>query len=490
MANVASIAHAVLAPEITEMIALLLPGPDALVTFMGALPAWAKTPALAALSRLFSIPTLASVAWPSITVRRPHLSSATSHDLAAVIPLRPRIHVAYAISARDDFAVVAGAASCISSLRFDIQDALDQATWTFFRSTVASCTRLESLDYTDRTGGDNALGGVFMDLPRLTSLSLGSRMDGSEVHLTTGFCERFAIWLQTMPVVTLKFGHVALDVEPTSALCGALCDAIASNDTLTSLALNNVNVFEGAFLHGRALPTNLTSLEWDKDDVHDDNGTDEGLANFVTALIEGPHLRHLGCKRFEELWEHDEVVEKLRHLTSLEVQAVDLEVLELLTHLPDVEELNVKGSILEYEVVHELVSVLCSCQNLRALTMKHNNLGPTDLELVLQHVPQMPRLQHLDVSEHQLTMDDILGMLAALNTAAMRLQTIRLHGFWGPLEIEAFANAVAHLPQRHVALVPRLPDPWSAEIQAFCTRSIHEYNLAPQAGSTQCIVYF
>ncbi|KDO32267.1 hypothetical protein SPRG_02746 [Saprolegnia parasitica CBS 223.65] len=485
-----TIAHAVLAPEITETIALLLPWPGAIAAFMGALPAWAKTPALAALSRLYSIPTVASVAWPSITVLRPHFSSATSEDLAAVTALCPRIHVSYAIGAHDDLAVAAGAASCITSLRFDIQDALNEATWAFFCSTISSCTRLESLDYTDRTGGHDALGGVFMDLPRLTSLSLGSRMDSGEVHLTTGFCERFVTWLQTTSVVTLKLSHVTLDVEPASALCGALCDAIATSATLTSLALNNVNLFEGAFLHGRALPMSLTSLEWDKDDMYDDNGTDEGLDNFVAALIDGPHLRHLGCKRFEELWENDEVVEKLRHLTSLEVQEVDLEVLELLTHMPDLEKLDVKGSILEYEVVHELVSVLCGCQNLRALTMKHNNLGPTDLELLLQHVPQMPRLQHLDVSEHQLTMDDILGMLAALNTAATRLETIRLHGFWGPLEIEAFANAVAHLPQRQMALVPRLPDPWNAEIKAFCTRSIHEYNLAPEAGSSQCIIYF
>ncbi|EQC27728.1 hypothetical protein SDRG_14479 [Saprolegnia diclina VS20] len=494
----------VLLPEITEAIADLLSSSDDFTALLAALPEEAKTPALAAVSRLSTSPSM-TVAWPSITVRSPKLDSATIQDLADATALGPRIVIDYPITTRNDLGAVADIAANITSLTFNLTGA-GKAALSFFRSTIASCMHLESLELTDASGGRGliALNGDFFELAHLTSLALRGSGPWDGTPLPADVCERLTHWLQTAPAVSLKLIDLGFAVEPGTPLCLALCDAISSSATLTTLALNQVSLFGGEFLHGRPLPKTLTSLEWDADefagDLHAD--TDEGWGNFLDALADGPQLKHLSCKKFEALLEHEELLEELEDLTSLSLHAMDVDqnsdtvplFLQFLGNMLELNSLSLNTIGFCGKVARRLIKALRFSQSLKelklsAIGLTDDTMSAKDLKLLLQTVPKFMCLAHLDVSEHGLDMKTFLEMLPTLNAAAQDLQTISIQGYWHQGDVEAFLDAVHQLPDRQFAIVLRPARSVNATTEARCAQLITEHGLGPRGGEQQCVLY-
>ncbi|EQC31725.1 hypothetical protein, variant [Saprolegnia diclina VS20] len=485
----------VLQPDITETIARLLPGPDAFAAFVAALPAWAKTPLLASIARLLVAPSMA-VAWPTITVLSPQLDSATIEDLVAAATLGPcSIVIGYTIETHDDLAVVADVASSITSLKFDL-DGTSKTTLRFFRSTIASCTHLASLELKDSTWGEalRTLKGVFFKLEHLTSLALLNSSGDGDVELSTGFCERLVHWLQTRPVVSLKMYAVHFADAPDSPLCLVLYDAISSS---TTLALDCVNILEHSFMHQRPLPVHLTSLEWDPSDF--DNAY-QSWYDFQGALEDGPQLTHLSCKNFVKLLDDDddEIPRVLQGLSSLAIhcKATSYEVLNALKTMSNLTALVLQDIGFKGEVMRDFVGVLRKLPYLEVLKFPGDfkqvkdgdAMSTTDVVHLLQHVPRFACLAHLDVADHKLDMTSILGLLPTLNAAAKRLQKIRLQSRWQQGDVEAFVAAVGQLLDRHFAIVfdPRVVD---AATNAHHKLLIEKSGLAPRRGVAKCIVY-
>ncbi|EQC27727.1 hypothetical protein SDRG_14478 [Saprolegnia diclina VS20] len=486
----------ILLPEITQAIARLLPGPDAFAAFVAALPAWAKTPALAAIARLSTVPSMA-VAWPTITVLGPELDSATTEDLVAATALGPYIVIGYTIATRNDLAVVTAVASNITSLTFDLNDASDK-TLRFFRSTIASCTYLVSLELTNYGGGSvRYLKGVFFKLAHLTSLALVGGLDWSELELSTGFGERLVHWLRTKPVVSLTMFAISFADVPGSPLCLALCDAISSSATLTTLALNNVNLLERGFLYERPLPVRLASLEWDKYEGRSSD-TSEMWDNFLSALAGGPQLTHFSCKHFVMLLHDKKIRHMLRGLSSLEINncASHYEILDALKTMANLTTLSFRDVRFEVQLMRHLVPVLRKLPCLEVLKFTGKSrweelaMSTNDLAHLLRHVPRFACLSHLDVSHDALDMATILGLLPTLNAAAKRLRTINLQGHWQPGDVEDFVEAVRRLPDRHFAIVLDAAAQHSeAATDARHEHWIEESGLAPRRGLDQCIVF-
>ncbi|EQC27725.1 hypothetical protein SDRG_14476 [Saprolegnia diclina VS20] len=462
----------VLAPEIAEAIALFIPCAASFERFTKALPASATTSALASLARLFSEPAL-SIAWPNVEVRSPSLSRAAAKDLAAITALAPkRVVVSYKIENRKDLGIVAGIAPWITELTFYLGDeslfsVIDAATWAYYRTTLASCQRLETFVLSDCSAGYGALDGVFFDLPCLTSLTIGAYngFDGNlQCHVKPAFTAQLTKWLQTQPVTTLGLDFVWFGLDPDTPKVLALCDAISNCTTLTALRLNNVDVF-AEFLNGRPLPERLKRLEWDVDDYDGTDDSQDGWDNFVAALVHGPQLQHLGCKHLDALMEEDDVLEKVEGLTSLEAHYVGrdvvgtLDVLQLLSNMPNLKHLQLKHSSFANETARMLFATVCTRSRLETFGLGSHQLEANDarqLFQVMPHVPNWP-LKHLDLSEHDFDVDDIVAMLPTMNAAIKNLQVVQLQGEWGKKELAQFAAAVRALPDRHFVIVPRWP---------------------------------
>ncbi|KDO32284.1 hypothetical protein SPRG_02763 [Saprolegnia parasitica CBS 223.65] len=455
----------VLAPQVAETIAMLIPCAASCQRFVTALPASATTSALASLARLYAAPAV-DVAWPNLVVRGPSLSSAASNDLAAIGALAPKsVIVSYKIKERSNLEVVAGIAPWITQMTFHLEgDAPDAATWAYYRTTLASCQRLETFVFLDDTAGYGALGGVFLELPRLTSLTLGvycGYRGQRECHVTPDFTVRLTKWLQTRPVTHLAMDFLWLGLDPDSPRVLELCDAISSSTTLTTLKLNNVDIFEN-FLNGRPLPQHLKRLDWDVDDWEATNHTDAGWRNFVNALIDGPQLEHLGCKQFELLLEQDDVIEMLEGLSSLEAHCLGYDVaslmdlLDLLGNMSDVKQLEFKCANFEGDAPRVLFAAALSRPRLETFGMSMALLLAEEVRVFFQAVPQLPHrsLKHVDFSHHHLTVADVLAMLPTLNAATQYLETVQLQGSWHTDELAALATAVGQLPDRHFAVVP------------------------------------
>ncbi|KDO32282.1 hypothetical protein SPRG_02761 [Saprolegnia parasitica CBS 223.65] len=468
----------VLLPEITGAIADLLSSSEDVTSLLAALPEEAKTPAFASVSRLSTSPSI-TAAWPTITVLSPKLDIATIEDLADATALGPRIVIGHSIATRDDVAVVADVAANITSLTFILNGA-DKAALRVFRSTIASCTHLESLELTDvsRGRGFVALNGVVFD--RLTH------------------------WLQTAPVVSLKLGNLAFAVEPGTPLCLALCAAISASATLTTLALNRVSLFQDEFLHGWRLPANLTSLEWDGEEIPDDleEVTDDGRGNFLNALADGPQLKHLSCKKFETLLEHEELLEELEELTSLSLHSVFVDedadtvplFLEFLQNMLQLSSLRLKTIGFYGKTARKLIKALRLLQSLKVLQLSaigltDETMSAKDFAFLLQSIPHFMCLAHLDVSEHGLDMKSILGLLPTLNAAAHDLQTIQMQGYWHQGDVEAFIDKARQLPDRHFTIVLRPARPVDAATMARYAQLIDENALGPRGDKRQCVVY-
>ncbi|EQC27726.1 hypothetical protein SDRG_14477 [Saprolegnia diclina VS20] len=492
-----------LSPEIIETIARLLPCPTTFLQLMHALPLWAKTRALAAIARLCTTPTMC-VMWPTITVLCPDLSSVTFQDLVDATALAPRIAIGYAIGTRNEMAAFAFATSWITSLTFEFPyglSTMDEAEWTFFRSTITSCKHLETLRVTDCVSGCIALGDVIWNLPRLTSLSLAGHRSFSTAILTNDFCTRLIQWLEASPVVCLVLKDLRFDARPSSPLCLQLCDAIASSTTLATLALENVSIFARVFLCGRPLPAHLTSLEWEKTDLEET--PDEGWTNFASAFATGPQLVHLGCKKFEALLrlrefglEHsDETLAKIRGLESLDTTGVGRGVLNReaflrfagsMTHLTS---LTLWLANFEGRYARDLANVLSTLPRLAVLKITERSMYDAEVVYFLQHVPQFGRLAHLDISSHRRSTASLLAMLPVINAAAAHLQTIRLQVWWLVDEVEMVAKAAAQLPDCHFAMAAHPKLKRDAATTASFARVIEANGMGPRHDVVQCVLY-
>ncbi|KDO32266.1 hypothetical protein SPRG_02745 [Saprolegnia parasitica CBS 223.65] len=398
-------------PEIIEMIALMIPCPASFRRF------------------------------PCIVVRSPDLSSAAVKDLGAIATLAPKsVVISYEIRKRQDFEIVAGIASRLTTLQIGfVADTTDSAfsyapysgSWTFYRTALASCQRLETLELTDSTGGMSALNGDFLDLPCLTSLTLAIR-GSREPLVSVDVLTRLATWVSTKPVKHLALKREVFGLSPDEPSILALCDAIASSTSLTSLRLHGVPPFNRHFLYGRRLPVHLKSLQWDP--FHDYvRSSAQGWRNFASAIRHGPQLDHLYCKHFDNFkGQDDAVLAKIRGLTSFRHanfgadgdRATSFRLLTLLGGMVHLKHLSLVAVSVDDDILRRVLSIVGSLRSLETLELNVAGVAPDEYRQLLMLILLSPQLHEVNLSMLEMPTDVVMATLPLLNVATEGLSTM------------------------------------------------------------------
>ncbi|EQC27750.1 hypothetical protein SDRG_14499 [Saprolegnia diclina VS20] len=461
----------VFAPEIIETIARMIPCPASFRRFVRLLQSCAKTPALASLARLFCEPSI-EIAWPSIVVHSPDLSSAAFKDLGAISTLAPKsVIISYAIKKRQDWEVVEGIASRITTLEINFErmttdpgcccDILDADTWAYYRTALASCQRLETLALIDSTGDMRALTTDFLDLPRLTSLTLASRGCNASTA-SPDMLTHLVTWVSTKPVTHLALQREVFGLRPNEPSMIALADAIASSTSLTFLRLHDVPLFSTHFLYGRRLPVHLKSLVWDPFQYGAWNNV-QGWRNLASAIRHGPQLDHLYCKRSENFVGQDvAVLAKVQGLTSFQTsefgddpdRATSLRLLKLLGCMVYLKHLGLVAVCVDADIHRRIISVLGNMRALETLALDVAGVAPDEYRQLLMVISLSPRLREVKLSAFEVPTDVVLATLPLLNVATEGLLTMYWEGVLCKSELPYFVEAAKKLRNRSFALMP------------------------------------
>ncbi|KDO32263.1 hypothetical protein SPRG_02742 [Saprolegnia parasitica CBS 223.65] len=434
-----------LLPEILEVIVEHLSDNATLRAFLTAWPEKHLTLPLQALRQLLGHTTSQlRVAWPIVHVLEDNLDEQTMDYLYGTFPLSPQIHIEYPLGdAADLDDVLQDYGPCLAALKLysSFEDMDDVREMRSLLLSVPHLRRLEVhlIDRNDATHGLSLLLQV-LEHPTLTHLTLANGEDPVEVDIA--FSHQLLKWLQTRRVQHLSLENLFLATN--AALPSALSRAIAESSQLQALHLRTVDVFESSVLHGYALPTSVTSFEWEELSASDSSAID----NLVAAIQDARALRHLACKNAVRLLTDTRVRRVLSQLTSLTLHNVtSTEIPALvsgLQHVPGLKRLHVYNSTFQGASVEAFLAAVSLCRNLEELCIYGHRFTATELGLWLVAVPRWPQLRSLALASHRCSLQQCLSLLPAIAAAAKHLTTLDLaNDVWSLEEKNVFWRELA-----------------------------------------------
>ncbi|KDO16961.1 hypothetical protein SPRG_17585 [Saprolegnia parasitica CBS 223.65] len=416
-------------PELLQHIATFVQHGPALFRLVDALPADAKSPAMAALSALRSTPTIC-VDWPRITVLA-STSEATKQHLANIDALGAIVAMgAQATSA----ALLHERQSVLHCVEFCTLRASTLSEATALGGILAACRRLRIVSSYGKMGFA-AVAEIFSHLPlgQLTELTLRGNHPASVASnvaamLVHGRCRR-------LHLVDSTFGDMKLE--------DSLRDLVFKNDIGTPQYAVDVHA---CFMEQQLLPRNLRRVDLELNILakcadHITRYADPNLrpgqrlafedcsaadiASFRMMLLSAERLAHFTGRLLVHVANEPGLYPSLGRLTSLCMplsgQSPDVwpaRFLRMLPHLASLKHLELQYAAVCGDFQRELTLGLVHCTKLQYLYVSASSL---DEALWLAHLP-CPKLDALRVRFPKCASSDLVRLIKGIAAAPFTLR--------------------------------------------------------------------